>query len=160
MWFLTAVWCFRLRTAISVFTFTLLFYFQLLINVNVGQTGTYCSRLDAADLRVSIIMSWCAPDLYRNDSRRWLVGMATRPADVIPSIDGQVSGFIMPSGSKLNHNIIRSQHIRQQQNIAPQLINIWLTARHVTADRQTHLWQQHINPALQQLAWMPIHTNN
>jgi len=29
----------------------------------------------------------------------------------------------------------------------------------VTADRQTHVWQQQLNTALQQLAWMAIDTN-
>ena len=65
---------------------------------------TYCSRLVAgADLRVIISMSCCAPDRYRNDSRRCPVGIATRPADVTPSIDGQATGFSMLSGSKLSH---------------------------------------------------------
>ena len=29
----------------------------------------------------------------------------------------------------------------------------------VMADRQTHIWQQQLNTALQQLAWTPIDTN-
>ena len=77
----------------------------------IRRRKAYCSRLvAAADLRVIISMSCCAAGRYRNDSRRCPVGMATRPADVTPSIDGQASGFIILSGSKL------CQKYQSQQN--------------------------------------------
>jgi len=56
-------------------------------------------------------------------------------------------------------NLTKSQHIWQQQNVAPQLINIWSTATYTVFDRVTVDRQQQLNTALQQLAWIPLDTD-